>query len=218
LRFKAEIAKYDEFSQKYDEAKASYMEKETDFIKENSQIMTQNELLENEVEQLKSELEISSDDILELRERIENTREDFTLKERDLNLNNIEKVGKYKTDLQNLNKENNNLSTQNQKLEIHKIKTDENTILVQKLLDQLKYRLCKKHSTNKTLQSKMDSLITQSQTLTGENQELKSALESFQEIERAIQGASSLKCKTCMKLISTPTFITHIGKPLKPLI
>lgn len=43
------------------------------------------------------------------------------------------------------------------------------------------------------------------------HENMKEQYDSLKEAERAVQGSSSMKCKTCLKLISTNTFIGHIN-------
>lgn len=85
----------------------------------------------------------------------------------------------------------------------------QNKKLTNKLLDHLKHKLIEKHESNWTLKnmwSTMEENFTQMQT---EQTQLKSQIEAYKRFEAAFEGWVSLKCKTCMKLISSSNFIDH---------
>ena len=250
-RLRSEKERYIELTQKYDEAIQNQIDKEADYIKENSQLMSQNELLINEKLQMQSRLDESNDQMQLLNDQIRMLKVDnikeiqyfyiksknhfyreyeakYTLKERDLNLSNIKKIGQYKLDIENLENEkqkielnynilqNENMIKQNNN-DKFVLEKQQNKLLTNKLLDTLRLKLMEKHHSGKILKSSFDNLQATANMLTTENEELKSALEGFQEIDRAIQGASSMKCKSCLKLISTTSFISHIGKHINQL-
>lgn len=177
--------------------------------------MSQKMLLENDKIYMQEKLDSANQTIAQLKSEIEalkseHEREtqqkdyDYSLKERDINLNNIKKIGKYKTDIENLasekqklemnyhvlQNENNNFLNENNRFAYEK---QENQILTNRLLEHLKTKIIEKHRSNQSLQSNLDELQNSFQIISTENEELKSALESFQEIERAIQTAVSLK-------------------------
>jgi hypothetical protein len=56
----------------------------------------------------------------------------------------------------------------------------------------------------------MGATLKQNLNITQEaHNQCKIEIENLQDIERAIKGASSMKCKTCLKLITTQSFINH---------
>ena len=77
-------------------------------------------------------------------------------------------------------------------------------------MEHLKHKIIEKHEANCALKEACYTLKVNASNLENENSAAKNELEGMQEIERAIQGASYMKCKSCQKLITTQTFIGHV--------
>lgn len=160
------IQEYQSLYSKFENFKDSQLNKEAGFIKENSEIMNKKELLQNEIQFLKQQFESHKDlqekyDLLkqEKTQLQSQLREILLLKEKQQSMKNDDEVSQCKLDLEHANakkkefeihmkalqKENIEVINSNSSLLKQK---QENKILTQKLLENLKHKLIEKHESN----------------------------------------------------------------------
>ena len=169
-----------QLNDKLDSFKTMQLEREAEFIKENSEIMRKREISDNEWKHLREQLNQKQEEIERIYSDLENLRADSTmknekildeyaLKEKELNISNIKKIGKYKIDIENISEEKrkfqlNFISIQKEKDQI--IKQSEYLIqekkdrqnLTWQLFEYMKSKIIEKHEENTQLHQKCSIL------------------------------------------------------------
>lgn len=185
--------------QKLDSFKSVQLEREAEFIKENSEIMRKKEIIDNEWKYLREQLSQKQAETMNIYSELEGMRsetlksnekivEEFALKERELNIASVMKIGKYKVDIENINQENRtmqmnfislqkekeNILAQNQNLTQEK---HDRQVLTQQLFEYMKSKIVEKHSENNSLQQmnlvlkhSMSEIKKQSSDNSGDNE------------------------------------------------
>lgn len=176
-------------------------------------------MAKNELNFFKSQLEEKEKYITELQNELtslksqnyENTvklEENRVLQERELNHTSARELEKYKLEYENINSQKQEIETnfyllQKENIDMRNRNTnllkqkDDHQMLTQKLLDHLKDKIIEKHESNCALKEMCSSLTQNMNQMQNEHNNMRSVVESLQQLENAMKYATNFKCKSC---------------------